>query len=141
MNSFRGYIETIIFDSSCLLRKVTFLEDLFYAFDFLKLHSHLPKRFCVICLIESPLEVMKNAFYFILKAPFVLRYLSFVTTLWSWRKNGLMRKINLTSKFMTSQPGLQTVAIHILSNISESKGNEKMKFVQLMENSTRNVFL
>ena len=52
-----------------------------------------------------------------------------------------MRKISLTSKFMTSQPGLQTVAIHILSDISESKGNKKMKFVQLMEYSTRNVFL
>ena len=54
-----------------------------------------------------------------------------------------MRKISLkiSSRFMTSQPGLQTVAIHILSNISESKGNEKMKFVQLMEYSTRNVFL
>ena len=26
----------------------------------------------------------------------------------------MIRKIRLTSKFMTSQPGLQTVAIHIL---------------------------
>ena len=37
---------------------------------FLKLGSHLPKTFCVIYLIESPLKVMKNAFYFILKAHF-----------------------------------------------------------------------
>ena len=37
---------------------------------FLKLDSHLPKTFCVIYLIESPLKVMKNAFYFILKAHF-----------------------------------------------------------------------
>ena len=32
-----------------------------------------PKEKCVICLIESPLKVMKNAFYFILKALFVLK--------------------------------------------------------------------
>ena len=31
----------------------------------LKSDSHLPKK---ICLIESPLKVMKNDFYFVLKA-------------------------------------------------------------------------
>ena len=42
---------------------------------------------------------------------------------------------------MTSQPGLQTIARHILSNISQSKGNQKMKFGQLIEYNKRNVFL
>ena len=32
---FRGYMEQIIFDSSCLLRTATFLEDLFLAFNVL----------------------------------------------------------------------------------------------------------
>ena len=32
---------------------------------------------------------------------------------------------------MTSQPGLQTIAIHILRNVSQSKGNQTMKFGQL----------
>ena len=32
-----------------------------------------------------------------------------------------------------SQPGLQTIAIHILPNISQSKGNQTMKFGQLIE--------
>ena len=32
---------------------------------------------------------------------------------------------------MTSQPGLQTLAIHILRNISQSKDNQTMKFGQL----------
>ena len=36
MHFFRGYTEPIIFDSSWLLRKATFLEDLIYAFDFLR---------------------------------------------------------------------------------------------------------
>ena len=34
---------------------------------------------------------------------------------------------------MTSQPGLQTFAIHILPNISQSKGNQIMKCGQLIE--------
>ena len=33
---------------------------------------------------------------------------------------------------MTSQPGLQTNPIHILPNISQSKGYQTMKFGQLI---------
>ena len=40
---------------------------------------------------------------------------------------------------MTSQPGLQTIAIHILPNISQSKGNQTMKFSQLIEYNKRNI--
>ena len=36
---------------------------------------------------------------------------------------------------MTSQPGEQTIAIHILPDISRSKGNQAMKFRQLKEDS------
>ena len=60
--------------------------------------------------------------------------------IWSCKKNGLIRKISLTSKFMASQPGLQTIAIHILPNISQSKGNQTMKFDQLIEYNERNIF-
>ena len=52
-----------------------------------------------------------------------------------------MRKIRLILKFMTSQPGQQTIAIHILSNISQSKGNQTMKFGQAIEDNKRIVFL
>ena len=41
---------------------------------------------------------------------------------------------------MTSQPGQQTIAIHTLTNISRSKGNQAMKFGQLIEYNTRNIF-
>ena len=41
---------------------------------------------------------------------------------------------------MTSQPGLQTIAIHILSNISQSKDNQTMKIEKLIEYN-RNIFL
>ena len=42
---------------------------------------------------------------------------------------------------MMSQPGKQTIAIHILPNISRSKGNQTMKFGQLIEYNMRNIFL
>ena len=42
---------------------------------------------------------------------------------------------------MTSQPGKQAIAIHTLPNISKSKGNQIMKFGQLIEYNMRNIFL
>ena len=42
---------------------------------------------------------------------------------------------------MTSQPGSQTIPIHILPDISQSKGNQTMKFGQLIEYNKRNIFL
>ena len=39
------------------------------------------KKKCAICLIESALEMMENAFYFILKALFVLKILKFLSRL------------------------------------------------------------
>ena len=41
---------------------------------------------------------------------------------------------------MTSQPGEQTIAIHILPNISRSKGNQTMKLGKLIEYNKRNIF-
>ena len=37
------------------------------------------KKNCVICVIERPLKMMKNAFYFILKALFVLKIFKFMS--------------------------------------------------------------
>ena len=42
---------------------------------------------------------------------------------------------------MTSQPGQQTIIIHILPNISRSKGNKTMKFGQLVEYNKINICL
>ena len=41
---------------------------------------------------------------------------------------------------MTSKPGKKTIATHILPNFSRSKGNQKMKFDQLIEYYMRNIF-
>ena len=42
---------------------------------------------------------------------------------------------------MPSQPGQQTIALHILSNISQSKSNQVMKFGELIEYNKRNIFV
>ena len=47
----------------------------------LKSGSHLPKKICFICFNDSPSKVMKNAFYFILKALFVLKIFKFLSRL------------------------------------------------------------
>ena len=40
---------------------------------------------------------------------------------------------------MTSEPSKQTTAIHILPNISRSKGSQTMKFGQLIEYNKINI--
>ena len=65
---------------------------------YLKSDSHLPKKICFTCLNENPSKMMKNAFYLILKARFVLKIFKFLL-------NGLIREIRLISRFMTSHPG------------------------------------
>ena len=40
---------------------------------------------------------------------------------------------------MSLQPGKQTIAIHIFPNISRSKGNQTIKFDQLIENNMRDI--
>ena len=55
-------------------------------------------------------------------------------------KNRLIRKVRSISKFMTSQPGKHTFPIHVLPNISKSKGINTMKFGQLIECNMKNIF-
>ena len=54
------------------------------------------------------------------------------------QKNVLIRKISLISKYKTPKSVKQAIAMHRLSNISRSKGNQKMKFGQLIEYDIRN---
>ena len=48
---------------------------------YLKWDSHLPKKKIIICFNDSPSKMMKNAFYFILKALFILKILKFLSRL------------------------------------------------------------
>ena len=90
---------------------------------------------------ESPIKMLKNAFYFTFKVISFSRYLNFCLDFLVMYKNGLIRKIRLISKFMTSQPRKETTAIHILPYISGSKDNQTMKFGQLIKSNMRNIFL
>ena len=68
---------------------------------------------------------MKNAFYFISNASFCSQDIKFLSQLFG---------------YVGKMACLQTIAIHILPNISQSKGNQTMKFGQLI-NYNRNIFL
>ena len=80
-------------------------------------------------------------FYFTLKSLFVIKIFNLCLHFLIMQKNDLIRKIRLISKFTTSQPGKQTIAIHILHHIPRSKRNQTMKFGQLIEYNMRNIFL
>ena len=72
---------------------------------------------------------MKNAFYFMLKALFVLDIFTFLPWFFVYAENNLIRKLRLISKFMTSKPGQQIVTINILSNISRGEDNQTINLV------------
>ena len=98
------------------------------------------KKNSVTCFTESSLKTMQKACYFILNSFRSQDIQVFVMTFWSCWKNRLIRKIRLTAKFMTSQPGQQTIAILVLTYISWSKDNQTMKLGQLIKYN-KNIFL
>ena len=75
---FHKYFSKILFKFSKHLMKI--LEKVYQRLltCFVKVRLSPFKKICVICLIESPLEMMKNAFCFILKAFFVLKIFKFL---------------------------------------------------------------
>ena len=84
---------------------------------------------------------MKNVFYFMLIAVLVLEIFTFLSEIFGCVKIGMMKKLRLISKFMTSQTGQQIIPIHILPNISRGKSNQEIKFGQLIKHNMRNNFL
>ena len=74
------------------------------------------------------------------KALFVLKIFKCLHLLVMYKK-GLIGKLRLNSKFMTSQPVKQTIAIDIFPNILRSKDDQTMKFGQLIERNIRTFFL
>ena len=78
--------------------------------------------------------------YFTLKVLSVLKIFKFLSSIFCHIEKQLDKKDKVNFKFMTSQPGKQKISMHIMSNISRSKGNQRMKFGQLIECNTRNIF-
>ena len=106
----------------------------------LKSGSHSPEKFRL--LHWRPFKNDEKCSLFYLKSSFSSQdILVFIATFCSCRKNGLIRKIRLISKIMTSQTSKQIVAIHILPNISRSKGKQTIKLGQLIEYKKTNIFL
>ena len=86
--------------------------------------------------------MMKNVFYFIIKASFVLKIFTFLTQLFNHVEKRLyFIKDRLISIFMMSQTEALNMAIYILLNISRSTDNEVMKFGPLVEYNMGNIFL
>ena len=71
-----------------------------------------------------------------LKAVFVLEILTFLSCFFDYVEIQLGK-----SKFMTSQSEQQKMIIHTFSNISRGKGNQTVKFGQLIEYNMANIFL
>ena len=67
-----------------------FQETLFFLH--LRSDSHLSKKNCFIFFNKSPSKMMKNAFYFVLKAPFVLKILNFCLNFLDIQKKPLVSK-------------------------------------------------
>ena len=81
--------------------------------------------------MESPLKMMENAFKYILKALFVAK----IFRLLSWHmKKRLDKKDRVNFRIYDVTNWMkQTITIHILPNISRSKGDQTMKFGKLIE--------
>ena len=89
----------------------------------------------------TSLKMMEIAFHLILKTLSVIKISDFLSSIFGYVEKCLIILKRSISKFMTSQPEKQTIAIHILPNISKSKDNQTMKFGQLIYHHIRNIFL
>ena len=98
-----GKVQFLFFENFLLVltRFLFWEEDWALCQILLKSDSHVSKKNSFIFFNESPLKMIKNDSYFILKA-----------------------KIRLISKFITSQPGQQAMTIHTLLNTSRSKSKQ-----------------
>ena len=79
-------------------------------------------------VIENSLKVIKN--FYILKALFVFEVINFCPD--------LIRKLRLISK-LTLQTEQETITIHILTNISQSKDKQSLELDQLTEYNKKNI--
>ena len=85
---------------------------------------------------ESSLKLMKNAFYYTSKALFVLKISKFLSQHFGHVSKRFDQKDQVNFKFYDVK-----IVIHILPNISRSKGNQTKKFGQLIKCNMRNTFI
>ena len=85
--------------------------------------------------------MMKNAFYFTLKALFVLKIFNFLSLVFGYvgKRFDLKDKVNFKIYGVTTWLTINCYTL-IAQYISRSKGNQAMKFGQLLENNMKNIF-
>ena len=89
----------------------------------------------------NPLKLIKNAVCFMLKALFVLESFKFFPWPFCYIEKRLDKKVMVVNfKIYDVTTGQQTITLHVLPNISRSKGNQAIKFGQLIQYSVKNVF-
>ena len=100
-----------------------------------------PKKVDFICFNEHPLKRWKMLFIPSQKLFSLDRYLNFCSDSFGHVGKWLDKKAKVNFKTYDVITGKQTITIHILPNISRSKGNHAKKFGQLVEYNVRNIFL
>ena len=96
---------------------------------YLNSNSHLPKKKMRYLLQWKPFKNDEKCFLFHLKSSFRSQD-KFLSWLFGHAEKNDLIRMRLFSKFITPQPGSQTIAIHILPNITRSKSNQTMKLGQ-----------
>ena len=84
--------------------------------------------------------MMKNAFYFILKALFAFEIFRILSLFFGYVEKGLDKIAKINFSFFRVTDWTTKIAMHKLPNISRRKDNQTMTFGQLIKHN-RNVFL
>ena len=119
---------------TCVSNNLPFQVDQIEQFYILTLKAYFQVRYN-FWQLKTRYQMTKNNFFFHLKSSF--RSHNIYTFVWNFWTG---RKIKLISKFMASQLGKQIIAIHIFPSSSRSKGNQTIKFGQLIEYNMTNIF-
>ena len=118
----------------------TFCPALYHWVSCGKFNSHL-QNFFLICFNDSSSKMIKNAFYFILKALFFLKIFKFLSWIFGHVEKRAWLEDKVNFKIYDVTAWLQTIAIHILPDTSRSKSNQTMKLGQLIQYNKRKIFL
>ena len=91
---------------------------------------------------ESPLKLIKNDFYFVLKTLFVLKIFTFLSWLFGHVGKRLIKEAKINFRmYDTWYAGQQIITIHIFPTTSRSKGKKVIRFGQLIEYNVRDIVL
>ena len=101
----------------------------------LKLDSHLPKKL-VLLLQRKPFKKDEKCFLFHIKSFFRSQDIQiFVLTFWSFRKNGLIRKIRLISRLWRHSLVYKKLQHKYYPISQEVRGNQAMEFGQVIKDN------